>query len=95
MDPYNPNNPNSSSHPFSSSGYTPVMDNAFAGYQQMPNAFNQYPFNPYQMQQPNMSFNPYQMQQPNMPQTQIEEQDDEIEVVPETQPQPNMPFNPY
>ncbi|KAJ0600907.1 hypothetical protein HanIR_Chr03g0122421 [Helianthus annuus] len=41
MDPYNPNNPNSSSHPFSSSGYTPVMDNAFAGYQQMPNAFNQ------------------------------------------------------
>ncbi|MFS7982772.1 hypothetical protein Hanom_Chr10g00966731 [Helianthus anomalus] len=36
MDPYNPNNPNSISHPFSSSGYTPVMDNTFAGYQQMP-----------------------------------------------------------
>ncbi|MFS7959602.1 putative glutathione transferase [Helianthus anomalus] len=96
MDPCNPNNPNSSSHPFSSSGYTPVMDNAFAGYQQMPNAFNQYPFNPMQMQQPNMSFNPYQMQQPNMPQapqTQIEEQDDEIEVVQETQPEPSKKKN--
>ncbi|XP_021971899.1 glutathione S-transferase T3-like [Helianthus annuus] len=83
------------------------MDNAFAGYQQMPNAFNQYPFNPmqmqpnmpfnpYQMQQPNMSFNPYQMQQPNMPQapqTQIEEQDDEIEVVPKTQPKPSKKKN--
>ncbi|KAJ0453751.1 putative glutathione transferase [Helianthus annuus] len=53
-------------------------------------------FNPYQMQQPNMSFNPYQMQQPNMPQapqTQIEEQDDEIEVVPETQPEPSKKKN--
>ncbi|KAF5798959.1 hypothetical protein HanXRQr2_Chr07g0299091 [Helianthus annuus] len=43
-----------------------------------------------------MPFNPYQMQQPNMPQapqTQIEEQDDEIEVVPETQPEPSKKKN--
>ncbi|XP_022040950.1 uncharacterized protein LOC110943513 [Helianthus annuus] len=106
MDPYNPNNPNSSSYSFSSSGYTPAMDNAFAGYQQMPNAFNQYPFNPMQMQQPNMPFNPYQMQQliqnplnmsyqptPQAPRTQIEEQDDDVEVVPETQPEPSKKKN--
>ncbi|XP_022025026.1 uncharacterized protein LOC110925375 [Helianthus annuus] len=106
MDPYNPNNPNSCSHPFSSSDYTPAMDNAFAGHQQMPNAFNQYPFNPRQMQQPNMPFNPYQMQQlmqnplnmpyqptPQAPRTQIEEQDDDVEVVREMQPEPSKKKN--
>ncbi|MFS7965949.1 hypothetical protein Hanom_Chr09g00768141 [Helianthus anomalus] len=60
MDTYNPNNPNSSSLPFSSPGYTPVMENSFTGYQQMPNAFNQQ--NQYPMQQPNIPFNQMQMQ---------------------------------
>ncbi|XP_022020236.1 uncharacterized protein LOC110920326 [Helianthus annuus] len=85
------------------------MDNSFTGYQQMLNAFNQrnqYPFNPMQMQKLNMPFNPYQMQQLmqnplNMPYqpppqaypTQIEEQDDDVEVVPETQPEPSKKKN--
>ncbi|XP_022025006.1 uncharacterized protein LOC110925360 [Helianthus annuus] len=114
MDPYNSNNLNSSSLLFSSPGYTPVMENSFSGYQQMPNVFNQR--NQYHMQQPNIPFNQMQMQPNpqtfNMPYqqmqmqqlmqnpinmsyqpppqarpTQIEEEDDDVEVVPETQPQ--------
>ncbi|KAJ0779344.1 hypothetical protein HanPI659440_Chr06g0225401 [Helianthus annuus] len=103
MDPFNPNNPNvpnnkNNPNVFSVPGYYPMMElnpfdqfsaNAFAAFQNSPNVFAS---TQSQVIKQLMMRNPFNVQpvQPEQPSQPIRsEPDEDVEVVPKTQPQTN------
>ncbi|MFS7972036.1 hypothetical protein Hanom_Chr09g00839901 [Helianthus anomalus] len=96
MDPYNPNNPNPNPNVFAVPDYYPSMEsswsssqfsvNAFAGFQQSPNAFSQ--MQQMQSLQHMMMRNPFNMQLQSQQPQPVESSQQPQPVESSQQPQP-------